>query len=214
MDSNVALIVGALIGGLAGVGGAWMTNRANASQQAKERAQAQQLERERWERDDRYRFAAERRVLYAQVIEVADAFGREYDRIRSAIVTAPVGRPAGGGELPQLAALRRAVASVDLIAGPAVVDAARTLSDSGLEVFHKVSILVTGLTPRKEGLRIADRARAAFIASREAFRSAARRELGIDAPSPDLVATAGSDARGDSRPRPDGEPPATHESGP
>ena len=83
VDPSIALIVGALIGGIAGVGGAWLTNRANTAEHAKEREHARQLERERWDREDRIRrdeldqarrerWLAEKREVVARVIRNGD----------------------------------------------------------------------------------------------------------------------------------------------
>ena len=46
------IVIGAVIAAIAGLGAAWLTNRATLHAQREEREAASKLERERWQRED------------------------------------------------------------------------------------------------------------------------------------------------------------------
>lgn len=68
MDGGVALVVGALVAGIAALGGSWLTSR--TAQQ--ERKHALEIQHETWIHEMRERFTPERRRLYADLLTQGD----------------------------------------------------------------------------------------------------------------------------------------------
>jgi hypothetical protein len=180
VDPNLALIVGALIGALAGVGGAWLTNRANSSEQAKEREHARQLERERWEREDRYRFVADVRQLYASVLREADRVVDGIEHLWPLIYMAAEHGDEGPDldEAPDIVPFYVAVNALEFLGGPRAVTASRKLVGAVIEVHaHHLDVVDFPKMPDEEHYL---NACAEFRDARSAFVAAVREELGVE----------------------------------
>jgi len=103
MDAALAAIVGAVIGAIAGVGGAWVQARS-----------ARALEGDRQAREDRFRWAVERRGLYARFMLVATPITDELTDRLAAIDEEH--------EPIDLAPLHLAYQELRLMAPPAAID--------------------------------------------------------------------------------------------
>lgn len=180
MDPSVALIVGAFIGAVAGVGGAWLTNRANSGEQAKEREHARHLERERWEREDRYRFVSDRRQLYASVLNEADRVVEGIKELWPSIVSAAEKGEDGPDldQAPNDVTFYVAVNSLEFFGGHDVVIASRKLV-SGVIGVHAHHLDVVDFPKKPDEDQFHDDL-AEYQDARFAFVAAVRSDLGVE----------------------------------
>jgi hypothetical protein len=186
MSSEVAIILGAAIGALAGLLGSLIAGFFQARLERRRWAREDANRMERWRREDHARFHLYRRELYARFLSsVSRAIQGGSVVVRSA------SRSAIAQELPEFMEQRKqhleAVAAVvlmweeiNLIGSPSVVDAANEINKALMNLRVRVLAATPGFEKIAGGVE--DKTSEYFKTLRPRFLAAARDELGLDEP--------------------------------